>query len=177
MTDLNKPLSSADIRDFPLFADISADRLDKIASLIQLRTYQDGDILGSEGEPGEEMFVLFEGALEVTQKLTLLSDEESASSSRNKMLIRLSADLKPVVGEMSLFEEHFTRSATMKALGDIVVGVLQKKDIMELTRKDHHLGRQLFYNIGTVLSARLRKANCDILKLTTAFSLALEKGW
>jgi len=92
------------------------------------------------------------------------------------MLIRLNSSFKPVVGEMSLFEEHYTRSATMKAIGDIVVGVLQKNDILELTRIDHHLGRQLFYNIGMVLSARLRKANIDILKLTTASALLLKKA-
>jgi CRP-like cAMP-binding protein len=123
------------------------------------------------------MFILLDGALELSQKLTLFGADAKDLNSKDKMLNRLNATSRPFVGEMSLFEEHSIRSATMKALGNVTVGVIDKEKLLHLIQGNHHLGFTLFYNIGMALSARLKKANQDILKLTTAFSLALERGW
>ncbi len=177
MTEYNKPLDIREIRDCQLFTGLTDDELESIAQLIEIREFNDGEVVVKEGAPGDEMFILLEGTLQVTQKLTLLSQEETNLNSRDKMLIKLEAASRPMVGEMSLFEEHYTRSATMTAMGQVTVGVITRQNLMNLVYNNNHLGYRLFYNIGLVLSARLKKANQDILKLTTAFSLALEKGW
>lgn len=126
--------------------------------------------------PSEDLYILFQGTLEVSQQLTLSEAFDSKMDKRDKMLIRLKAESYPVVGEMTLFEDHI-RSATMKAMGEVTMGVISKVRLMNLARDNPRIGFHLFYNIGYVLSERLKKANSDILKLSTAFSLALEKGW
>lgn len=145
--------------------------------MISLRKFKNGEFIAREGEAGSEMFILLEGTMEVTQKLTLFDSDSRDFDNRDKMLIRLNPDSRPIVGEMMLFEDEHTRSATMKALGNVIVGVIKKESLLNLVRDNPNLGYTIFYNIGLVLSARLRKANEDILKLTTAFSLALERGW
>ena len=166
-----------DIRPCPLFAGMNDAELGQIAGLVEIRRLKDGEELAKEGEPGEEIYILLEGALEVKQKLTLFAEEEiQGRNSRDKMLIKLKSDNCPAVGEMSLFEENYRRSATMRAIGACNIGVIGKHTILKLTQEDQHLGYRLFYNIGFVLSARLKKANQDVLKLTTAFSLAMERG-
>lgn len=177
MGDHKNRLESEDIKLCQLFNNFDEDELKQVAGLFHLRHYKDGAVLVEEGDIGDEMFILLEGSLEVTQKLTLFAEAETDFNKKDKMLIRLDAGYRPIVGEMSLFEDQYERSATMKALGDITVGVIKKQSILDLVSANHNLGYKLFYNIGLVLSARLKKANQDILKLTTAFSLALEKGW
>lgn len=177
MSEHKSRLGSEDIKLCQLFNNFDEDELKQVAGLFHVRQYKDGAVLVEEGDVGDEMFILLEGSLEVTQKLTLFAEAETDFNKKDKMLIRLDASYRPIVGEMSLFEDKYERSATMKAIGDITVGVIGKQQIIDLVNQDHHLGYKLFYNIGLVLSARLKKANQDILKLTTAFSLALEKGW
>lgn len=177
MPETSDKLRVEDIKDCPLFAGLNEKELSLILNLVETKKMEDGSILVEEGAVGDEMYILLEGTLQITQKLTLLSAAETSINSRDKMLIKLDAASRPIVGEMSLFEEEYVRSASMTAIGDIKVGVLKKKDLLKLTKEHIHLGYQLFYNIGLVLSVRLKKANQDILKLTTAFSLALEKGW
>jgi len=166
-----------DLRPCPLFAGMDDNELGQIAGLVEIRRLKDGEELAKEGEPGEEIFILLEGELEIKQKLTLFAEEETRNRhSRDKMLIKLKSDTCPAVGEMSLFEENYLRSATMRAIGACAIGVINKHKIIQLTQFDQHLGCRLFYNIGFILSACLKKANQDVLKLTTAFSLAMERG-
>jgi CRP-like cAMP-binding protein len=106
----------------------------------------------------------------------MLASDSKELDNRDKMLNRLDASSHPIVGEMVLFEEVATRSATLKALEDVTFGVLDKENLLNLVKANPHLGYKLFYNIGIALCTRLNKANRDILKLTTAFTLALEKG-
>ncbi len=128
-----------------------------------------------EGTPGEDIFILLQGTLEVSQELTLTADTGGLDK-RDKMLTSLKAENNPMVGEMSLFEDH-TRSATMRAIGEVTLGEINKRKLAKLAEANPRIGYYIFYNIGYVLSDRLKKANSDIMKLTTAFSLALEKGW
>jgi len=126
--------------------------LSLISGLVEIRRLKDGEELAQEGQPGEEIFILFDGALEVKQKLTLFSeDEEQGRSCRDKMLIKLKSEGHPAVGEMSLFEDSYLRTATMRAIGDSIVGVIAKNALMKLAEQNQRLGFRLFYN--TVLSS------------------------
>jgi CRP-like cAMP-binding protein len=118
------------------------------------------------------MFVLLSGSIEISKQLTLYNNV--AADPRNKSLIRLQDTDNIFFGEGTMFgwEE---RSATVIALSDVMLGVLTQKDVHELCRSDPDLGYHLFRNIGYKVTADLRRANRDILKLTTAFCLALER--
>jgi hypothetical protein len=53
--------------------------------------------------------------------------------------------------------------------------LLGQPDFGELVRKDVQLGCTVFHNIAIFLCERLARANHDIVKLSMAFSLALER--
>jgi CRP-like cAMP-binding protein len=57
---------------------------------------------------------------------------------------------------------------------DCVLGELAASDINNLVEKNARFGILFYRNLAKVLADRLRKANRDILKLTTALTLALE---
>jgi hypothetical protein len=54
------------------------------------------------------------------------------------------------------------------------LAVIEKKALLRILEKKPEIGAIIYKNIAMVLTRRLVDANKNILKLTTAFSLALE---
>jgi len=158
---------------FALFAELSDAQLTKITHCIKQKRIPEGDDIVREGETGEELFLLLEGEIEISKRLTLFTGQEV--DQKEKGLIRLKDENNVFFGEMALFGVP-ERSATVTALTGVTVGFLTKEQIHTLSESDPHIGYHLFFNIGRTLSSNLRRANRDILKLTTAFCLALERS-
>jgi len=168
---LKNGIDRKQLAPFSLFSEFSDEQLDVVAKVMRMRRYNAGNTIIREGEIGGELFVLLSGEIEISKTLTMQATEDSAK--REKSLLRLSADSHVFFGEMSLFGSD-ERSATVNALTEVVLGVLTRERVSYLIGSDPQLGYLLFYNIGQKLAENLRRANRDILKLTTAFCLALE---
>jgi CRP/FNR family transcriptional regulator, cyclic AMP receptor protein len=138
----------------------------------RLITIPTGDSIIKEGDVGDEMYILLEGVVEVSQTL-LLKMGHTGIGEKEKTLIRLEGSLKPCFGEMSLME-NAERSATVSSLTDSRVLVIDRAHFNELLEDDPSLGITILRNTLAIVSTRLRKANSDVLKLTTALSMALE---
>jgi len=54
------------------------------------------------------------------------------------------------------------------------ISCFSKKDLLDICDKEPIIGKIIYKNIATELVKRLQTANKNILKLTTAFTLALE---
>ena len=93
---------------------------------------------------------------------------------RDKSLIQLSESDDVISGEMSLLGNK-ERSATVIAKTDVELGVLTESQVRELSEINPDFGYRLFYNIGLKLASDVRRGNQDVLKLTTALCLALER--
>jgi CRP/FNR family transcriptional regulator, cyclic AMP receptor protein len=160
------------LKNVPLFKGLPENKLEKIRQIIEFEDCLAEQELIRDGDCGDTMFILLEGEVSVSKKLTLLP-EEYQSNHRNKVLLKLSAASHAVFGEMALFEENSERSATVTTLTTCKVGIIKKNLFLKLTSEDRELGYFVFKNISEILSDRLKKANKDIVKLTTALSLAL----
>jgi CRP/FNR family cyclic AMP-dependent transcriptional regulator len=75
---------------------------------------------------------------------------------------------------MAMFEND-VRSATLTASTDCVLYEIKRDDFERLTQQNCALGYKLVRKIAEVLCNRVRQGNQDILKLTTALSIALSK--
>ncbi len=168
MIQVNKNILSK----FGLFKGLSPEQYERISKLVRTRNYKKGDTIIKEGEIGGELFFLISGEIEINKKLTLLNSE--GANQTDKSLVRLKDSDNVFFGEMSIFDSG-ERSATIIACSDVTVGILTREQILLLGQQDPELGYKLFFNIGHTLAINLRRADRDILKLTTAFVLALEK--
>ena len=119
------------------------------------------------------MFILRKGEVEISKSL-FLSPLRSENSLQEKALNRLTEQQYSFFGEMALFLEKPERSASIKAVRPSSLAVLQKEELLSILDKDSTIASIIYKNISTELCKRLIKSNKDILKLTTAFSLALE---
>lgn len=104
--------------------------------------YRDGEIVVSQGEESDCMYVVQAGQVEVVQ----------AYNGVEHRLAVLEAGA--FFGEMSVFEKE-VRSATVRALGEARVLKVDKKMLMRRIKEDPLLA----VNVIKTLSARLRDAN------------------
>lgn len=105
--------------------------------------YTNHEVIVAEGSPGDSMYVVQSGKVEVLQ--TTAAGEE-----------QLLGTLKPgeFFGEMAIFEGE-VRSATVRAVGDVRVLEVDKKSVKQRINDDPALAVTLL----KTMSARLREAN------------------
>ncbi|MFQ6677618.1 MAG: cyclic nucleotide-binding domain-containing protein [Fidelibacterota bacterium] len=133
-----------------------------------------GDTFIVEGEVGDSIFLLLKGEVEVNQALTL-SMNKSEADNREKAITKLSSDYKLFFGEMSLFNDGDRRTASVKALTNCTLSKIGKDELFEICNEHPETGYKVMQNLCRTLCRNLVKANQNVLKLTTAFSLILER--
>ncbi len=131
------------LKKVPLFAEFSDADLGAVASLAQTRRYAKHAVLVYEGDPGDALFIVIAGNVAVTRvsndgKETILS-------------ILKEGDF---FGEMGVLDAS-PRSATIKALRDVEVAILARKEFLDLLVKSPHMSLSLVL----ALSSRLRATN------------------
>ncbi len=104
------------------------------------RLYADGDIIVRQGEPGDCMFTLQEGRLEVLVK----------HEGRDEVRVAL-MEKGAIFGEMAIFERE-VRSATVRALGEARVLTIDKKNFLRRIQEDPTLA----FNLVKMMSQRIR---------------------
>ena len=160
---------AAFFRKIFLFQDLEDPELEKVLSRTRPREFPAGQVIIQEGDPGDSLYVMVSGEVEITKRLTLVLDEDTP---KERVFIRLKAEDGVYFGEMSLLESD-PRSATVTALSDCRLLELYRKDFLELVRNDPAMGVKLLLRLAQLLSRHLRKTNQDVVKLTTALAISL----
>ncbi len=111
-------------------------------------TYQDGDVIVSQGDVGNCMYVVQRGEVEVVQQ---------ANGRDQRLAILGEGDF---FGEMSVFQKQ-VRSATIRALGEARVMTVDKKTLLRRIREDPLLA----LNLLQTLSDRVRDLNAEVARL------------
>ncbi len=171
------PMKTIDItflKKIPIFTGLSDAQLAKVMRIMRVESVDEGASIIREHEHGTDMFILLSGEVEVSKTL-LLKIAGRGLDQRDKMLQKLSAADYAFFGEMGLFDERSERSASIIALTACDIAVIAKDDFFRLADSDTELGYKILRNIVRIISVRLEKNNRDVLKLTTALSLALER--
>ena len=130
------------LKKIPLFRYLTYQELVKVLNITYLETFDEGQTVITEGEPGEELYIVLAGRVTV---------------SRNDTEI---IDLHPGVhfGEMALVDQS-PRSATITAREPTRLLVLQRRSFYTLIRKEPVLAVKLLWSFVQVLSRRLRETN------------------
>jgi len=109
------------------------------------KNYHNGEIIISEGEDGDCMYVIQKGQVEVVR----------GKGDRELQLAVLGEG--DVFGEMALFERE-TRSATVRALGDTWALTVDKKTFLRHVHEDPSLA----FRILEKMSRRIRDINARL---------------
>ena len=156
-----------------ILSDLNATERNLIFKIAKRVEVSSGDVIMKEGDIGDSMFLFLEGEVEVSKNLTLKIGKRGFSQAE-KSMVKLNAEYVSFFGDMAMFEND-TRSATITASTDCLLYEI-KRDAFEKLCKEHpKIGYKVIRKIATVLCQRVRKGNQDVLKLTTALSIALSK--
>ncbi|HVU05054.1 MAG TPA: cyclic nucleotide-binding domain-containing protein [Polyangiaceae bacterium] len=129
----------------PLFRPLNDREILRVLQVTDVVAYQDGEPVMTEGERGEELFIVLEGTVDVVR-----GDAKLAS-------------LKPGehVGEMALIRSQ-PRSATVKSSGKSELMVIRRTDFFEILRNEHQLAVKLLWQFLGVLADRLADTSREL---------------
>lgn len=159
---------------YSLFNGLTDSEIALICDIVSRTHVNSGTSIITEGETGDDLFLLEDGVVDIHKTLTIVMSKHDFGT-KERSFIRLTGDHHPYFGEMALFGNG-ERSATVKAVTKCSLMVIKSGDFRTLCEKYPRIGYVIVTNIALMLSNYLRKTNEDVIKLTTALSLALSTG-
>jgi PPM family protein phosphatase len=133
------------LKGLPMFLYLSYKELVRVSSIAKLITTTEGQVIFSEGQPGDAMYVVITGTV-------ILSKADSPVSELTK---------GQHFGEMSLVDRS-VRSLTAKAAAGTRLLVVQRSDFYDLVRREPQAAVKMLWRFVTVLATRLRKTTHDL---------------
>ncbi|HEY6958126.1 MAG TPA: cyclic nucleotide-binding domain-containing protein [Candidatus Limnocylindria bacterium] len=157
------------LRTLPVFEGLDTEQLSAVAGALVPRRVGPGVDIFTEGERSTSLFIMTAGAVGTSKRMGLAA-QDAGTGARQKVLVHLRAP--QFFGEMGLLTD-LERSATITTDTECELLELSRSEFDRLVMADARLGYRLVRNIAVVLADRLRRSDLDVLKLTTALSLAL----
>ncbi|MEW8957662.1 MAG: Crp/Fnr family transcriptional regulator [Moorella sp. (in: firmicutes)] len=137
------------LRQIPVFADLSPEELQHIASLALVRRYRKNMYIFMQGEPGDAIYFVKKGAIKLFQVL---------EDGREKILHFVREG--EIFAEVLLFEGG-PYPATAETLEDSEVGIIRNADMERLLSRHGEMAVKII----KVMSRRLRRAQEHIRDL------------
>ncbi len=160
--------------NYRVFSNLSEDHLVMFRKVAEIKEFKANSMIFDEGDVGDSLYLLLDGDVEINQALTLQLGKGDYDT-REKSIIRLTSDFNSCFGEMSLLGSDDKRTAGVRAISDCKMAVIMKEDLFTICEANPELGYIVMLNVAAIVTDNLIKANQNVLKLTTAFSLILEK--
>jgi len=164
------------LQETDLFKDLSAEQIKTLLGICRKVEFSENELIMKEGDMGSSLYIILQGTVEVIKSLVLGdgSEDNYRESARNKVFTKLDEKSHAVFGEIALLEEC-KRSATIRANTDCIFYEIKKDDFLQLVEANCALGCKILLNLSKIVSARLRKADDDTIKLTTVLSIVLRE--
>ena len=162
------------LKQFQIFNKLDENEIKKFQKKMKKINVPEGQNFIVEGDIGDSIYLLLEGQVRINQALTLAM-HKGGLDNREKAIINLSANMKPLFGEMSLFDKDDRRNAGVKAITEWQLAQLMSDDLLAICDEFPDIGYKVMKNLANILCKRLVETNQNVLKLTTAFSLVLER--
>ncbi|NQU27924.1 MAG: cyclic nucleotide-binding domain-containing protein [Candidatus Marinimicrobia bacterium] len=135
------------LKQVPIFEDFSNREFREIEKLIHQRTYKPKEFIFKRLAPGEGMYIILSGGVEIYA--------EDANGSRNVFAVLDEGDF---FGEMSLLDAE-PRSASAISVDHSELLGFFRSDLMSILDRNPDLGNRILLNLAKVVVERLRHTN------------------
>ena len=155
-----------ELRDFPLLKKISDEDLKILSELLQVRRFQAGENIITEGDTGSEMYILTEGTVDII-KTTVFGDKFVVAT--------LEAKMHAVFGEMAMVDND-RRSATVKAKSPCTTLSIDHLSFEKFCDEHPQSGVELLRLISINLVRNIRTENNNLKMVYQALIEEIEMG-
>ena len=100
------------LKQFQIFNKLDENEVKKFQKKMKNINVPEGQTFIVEGDIGDSIYLLLEGQVRINQALTLAM-HKGGLDNREKAIINLSENMKPLFGEMSLFDKDDRRNASV----------------------------------------------------------------
>jgi len=149
-------LNQADI-----FDELTTTQLELIGSICAERHYQAGDVIFEENTPGDEMYIIANGEVEIQVDPALIGSE-SAGSHTIATLRRGQS-----FGEVSLVDEGLRSASARCSKQDTHLIVIPRDKLMLLCDTYPQLGYKLMRNLAADLAMKIRHTDLQVREQLT----------
>ena len=129
----------------PLFSRLQERELLRIMQVAEVLAFEAGQTIFSEGDRGDELFIVLSGRVEISRMSSVLNDAGPGDH----------------IGEMALIRS-MPRSATVTAVEASELIALRRNDFFEILRKEHEMAVKLLWQFLGVLADRLDQTSKDL---------------
>jgi CRP/FNR family transcriptional regulator, cyclic AMP receptor protein len=136
-----------------LFRDLKASYLDIILMICEEVRYLAGDIIFREGDPGDAIYLIAQGAVEIVL--------EPRSPDEAQIPVAVMAP-NSTFGEATLVETSGRRTATARCRTDAQLVRIQRDRLLRLCYDYPQIGFPVMHRIAAELSTKLRTSNLSI---------------
>ncbi len=157
----------------PLFYELKDEQIKHILQVMEVENFGQNEYVMREGTIGNKMFILLEGQVEISKSL-ILPEWLPVFNKQEKTLLHFSDSDHPFFGEMVMLGDTSKRSASIITKSPCIMASITRNAFEKVAMEDKDMGMRVYRNMAGEIATRLRRANKDILKLTTALSIALE---
>jgi len=143
------------LRKIPLFRHLTYKEQTAVLSIATTRTFPGGREIVTEGQPGEELFVVIRGRVAIEKNGVEIAELRAGGH----------------FGEMGLID-NAPRSATVRATEPTRVMVISRSDLMNLMKRESILAVKMLWSFVQVLSDRLRATNSELSEARQELAVA-----
>jgi len=136
-----------------IFADLDAAELDMISEHLHVSRFEAGDIVFSEGDPGDEVCFVVDGTLDVLKM--------QAGEMEKKIAVKAPGGS---LGEMAVIGDC-SRTATVKACTDTTLLTLSRNRFDQICADYPAVGVKVLRAIARILSHHLRDTSQELLEV------------
>jgi CRP-like cAMP-binding protein len=146
------------LRHTAIFAGLDDTELGKVADICREQTYQPGETIFKEGDPGNRLFLIAQGEVRISRQIPGSGEEALAV-------------LKPgaCFGEMAVFDRS-ERSTDAIANGGCTLATISRSELEMLLDFEPDLAAKVLRSMVRLLALRLRATN-DNLRSILAMSI------
>jgi len=137
------------LRNVPLFRDLSRRELRDVSEVLQIRSFEVGDVIFAQDVPGDGAYVVLAGCVDIYQT--------DAEDSEHLHLSRLESG--GFFGETALLDDASRTASAVVGDEDAELALFSRNAFLTLAEQRPHLGVKVVMQLSQIVAERLRRTN------------------